>query len=497
MMIRNVIVLGAGSAGLMAALAVKRHFPELHVKVVRDPALGVIGVGESTTPNVPTFLFEFLRINPGHFYAVANPTWKLGIHFLWGPRPHFQYGFMQQLDAQFPDLPMPNGYYCVDEFPFADTTTALMAHGKAFRRAPNGAPDIRDHAYHIFNPDYVKALEMVGREWGIEFIDGAMEGAERGPHGIAAILLKDGRRLGADFFIDASGFRSELLGRTLEEPFVSFASSLYCDRAIAGGWGRTDEPILPYTTAETMDAGWCWQIEHEKLVNRGYVYCSSAISDDEARAEFKRKNPKAETWSHAVKFKSGRYRRGWVENVVAMGNAGGFVEPLEATALMLLCANCQTLVPILRASNLSPTPTMRKMYNDFFAQSWDEIRNFLSIHYRFNTRLDTPFWQQCRADVDVSGVQDLLDFYEENGPTRLCRHLIGHRGQEMGVHSAFGVEGYLVILTGNRVPYKNMHIPSDEERQRWNAHLANLAEYARGGMTVEESLAYIRKDPVF
>lgn len=496
-MIRSVIVLGAGSAGLMAALAVKRHFPELRVQIVRDPALGVIGVGESTTPNVPTFLFEFLRINPNHFYAVANPTWKLGIHFLWGPRPHFQYGFMQQLDAQFPDLPMPNGYYCVDEFPFADTTTALMAYGKAFRRAPNGAPDIRDHAYHIFNPDYVKALEMVGREWGIEFIDGSMEGVERGPQGIAAILLTDGRRLAADFFIDASGFRSELLGRTLEEPFISFASSLYCDRAIVGGWDRTDEPILPYTTAETMDAGWCWQIEHEKLVNRGYVYCSSAISDDEARAEFERKNPKAKTWSHAVKFKSGRYRRGWVDNVVAMGNAGGFVEPLEATALMLLCANCQTLVPILRASNLSPTPTMRKMYNDFFAQSWDEIRNFLSIHYRFNTRLDTPFWQQCRADVDVSGVQDLLDFYEENGPTRLCRHLIGHRGQEMGVHSAFGVEGYLVILTGNRVPYKNMYMPSDEERQRWNAHVAHLAEYARGGMTVEESLAYIRKEPVF
>lgn len=496
-MIISVIVLGAGSAGLMAALAVKRHFPELRVQVVRDPALGIIGVGESTTPNVPSFLFDFLRIDPGHFYAVANPTWKIGIHFLWGPRPHFQFPFTKQLDVQLNGLTHPNGFYCTDEFSFADSGSALMVHGKAFRRAPNGAPDIRDHAYHIFNPDYVKALEMVGKEWGIEFVDGAMERAERGPQGIAAILLKDGRRLAADFFIDASGFRSELLGRVLEEPFVSFGSSLYCDRAIVGGWNRTNEPILPYTTAETMDAGWCWQIEHEKLVNRGYVYCSSAISDDEARAEFLRKNPKAEAWSHAVKFKSGRYRRGWVENVVAMGNAGGFVEPLEATALMLLCAHCQTLVPMLRESNLSPTPTLRNLYNEFFMQSWDEIRNFLSIHYRFNTRLDTPFWRQCRADVDVSGVQDLLDFYAENGPTRLCRHLVGSRGQEMGVHSAFGIEGYLVILTGNRVPYKNMHSATDEERQRWSAHLASLAEQARSGMTVEEALASIRGDPVY
>jgi tryptophan halogenase len=162
-MIENVIVLGAGSAGLMAALAIKRWFPQVKVQVVRDPALGVIGVGESTTPNVPTFLFEFLRIDPRHFYAVANPTWKIGIHFLWGPRSHFEYTFMQQLDAQWPDLPMPNGFYCNDDFSFADLSSALMSQGKAFRRAPNGAPDIRDHAYHIFNPDYVKALEMVGR----------------------------------------------------------------------------------------------------------------------------------------------------------------------------------------------------------------------------------------------------------------------------------------------------------------------------------------------
>lgn len=495
-MIQSVIVLGAGSAGLMAALGIKRWFPQLDVKVVRDPALGVIGVGESTTPNVPTFLFEFLRIDPRHFYEVANPTWKLGIHFIWGPRSHFEYGFMNQLDAQLPGMPMPNGFYCADDFTYADVTTALMAQGKAFRRAPNGAPDIRDHAYHIFNPDYVKALEMVGKEWGIEYVDGTMEAAERGPEGIAAILLKDGRRLAADLYIDASGFRSELLGKALGEPFVSFGSSLYCDRAIVGGWDRTDEPILPYTTAETMEAGWCWQIEHEKQVNRGYVYCSSAISDDEARAEFLRKNPKANAWSHAVKFRSGRYARGWVDNVVAMGNAGGFVEPLEATALMLLCANCQTLVAFLQSSNLSPTPSIRKLYNDFFTRGWDEIRNFLSIHYRFNSRIDNAFWRQCQSDVDVSGVADLLEFYRDNGPTRLCRHVIGNRGQEMGVHSAFGVEGYLVLLTGCKVPYEKQHVPTAEERQRWSAHKAELAAMAANGMTVEESLAYIRAAPM-
>jgi len=115
---------------------------------------------------------------------------------------------------------------------------------------------------------------------------------KRGPQGSRDLEFEDGRRLVADFYVDASGFRSELLGKALEEPYVSYDKSLFCDRAVVGGWERTTEPILPYTTAETMDAGWSWQIEHEHHVNRGYVYSSQAISDDEAAAEFRAKNPR-------------------------------------------------------------------------------------------------------------------------------------------------------------------------------------------------------------
>jgi tryptophan halogenase len=108
---------------------------------------------------------------------------------------------------------------------------------------------------------------------------------------VAALVLDSGERITADLFIDASGFRSELLRRTFAEPFISYADTLFCDRAVIGGWEREDEPILPYTTAETMDHGWSWQIEHERHLNRGYVYSSRFVSDD-AEAEFRRKNPK-------------------------------------------------------------------------------------------------------------------------------------------------------------------------------------------------------------
>lgn len=210
---------------------------------------------------------------------------------------------------------------------------------------------------------------------------------ERRAAGMAALITENGERITADLFIDASGFRSELLGRTLNEPYLSYSDSLFCDRAVIGGWSRTDEPFKPYTTAETMDAGWCWQIEHENWINRGYVHASSFISHQAALDEFLRKNPKVSNEPRLVKFSSDRYARNWVGNVVGIGNAVGFVEPLEATALQVICVESYTLADALIDSLCEPTPTLIKLYNDYNARAWDDIRDFLAVHYKFNTRL--------------------------------------------------------------------------------------------------------------
>jgi tryptophan halogenase len=488
-MIKDVLVLGAGSAGLIAAISVKRKIPHLNVRVVRSPDIGVIGVGEGTTPNFPKHLFETLGISRKHFYALAQPTWKIGIRFLWGPRDHFYYGFAHQLDFRYGDLPRPNGYYCDEEFDGIDVPTALMAAGKVFARQPDGGgPDIQPwHGFHIENKKLVEVLEIVARAVGVEFIDAKVAGAEKGPNGIAAVILEDGRKLAADFFVDSSGFRSELLGRVLEEPYISFNKSLFCDRAVVGGWDRTAaEPILPYTTVETMDAGWAWQIEHEHHVNRGYVYSSAATSDDEAREEFTRKNPKAPKDARVVKFRSGRYRNGWVDNVVGIGNAAGFVEPLEATSLMVVCAQCDTFIDFLLHTGLKPTSTMRKLYNEQAAGVWDEIRDFLALHYKLNTRLDTPFWRRCREETDVSGIGELLEFYHENGPSGFGRHLLAPTG------SNFGIEGFLVMLVGNRAPYLGRHEPTPAEWQLWQKRRMDFAAQAAAGMDVKEALSYVR-----
>lgn len=245
-MIQKVLVLGSGSAGLIAALSLKKKLPRLKVRIVRSPEIGVIGVGEGTTPNFPRHLFEYLGIPKQRFYELAEPTWKLGIRFLWGTRKRFDYTFNNQLDLHRTDLPMPNGFYCDGDFSYVDVPSSLMRTGKVFTRLPDGSPDIQPwHAFHVENWKFVQMLETVAREAGVEILDGKVTGSVRGPQGIASVHLEDGQSLEADLFVDCSGFQSELLGRTLEEPFEGFGKTLFCDRAVVGGWERRTNPSCP------------------------------------------------------------------------------------------------------------------------------------------------------------------------------------------------------------------------------------------------------------
>lgn len=486
-MIQKFLVLGAGSAGLIAALSIKRAFPLCEVQVVRSPEIGVIGVGEGSTTNFVRHLFGPCEVDPGFFYKEAQPTWKMGIRFEWGPRKDFYYSFAPQTDVQWQDLRWPHGYYCDEEMDFLNISTSLMSSGKAFLRQANGnGPDIQPwYAFHFENKKLVSALERCALDAGVEILDGKMVSAERGPAGVSAILLEDGRRLTGDLFVDCSGFRSELLGRTLEEPYLSYDKTLFCDRAIVAGYARTDEPILAYTRVETMEAGWAWQIEHETYINRGYVYSSQAISDDDAAEEFLRKNPKIKTTPRSVKFRSGRYQRMWVDNVVALGNSGGFVEPLEATALMVVCSNAAALTECMKHTAMEPTASMRDVYNAVAGDRWDDIRDFLALHYITNTRIDNPFWRHCREDTEADKLREILRFYRENGPSGLARYTLPTQRTD------FGIDGYLSVLVGTNYPYRKPPIPQ-EDLARWKRHLADNQAQAALGMDVKEALSFIR-----
>lgn len=474
----------------MTAVTLKRRVPSLQVRVVRSSDIGVIGVGEGTTVAFPRHFFEYLRLKPQPFFQLAEPTWKLGIRFLWGPGPEFFYTFALELQQRYPELSRNSGFFLNGERSWAGPVSAFMARGKAFPRRADGLPQFhKNHAFHVENRKLVGWLETVCRDAGVELVDATVT-AERGEHGIAALVTAAGERLTADLYVDASGFRSELLGGVLGERFMPYADALFCDRAVIGGWERKDEPLLPFTTAETMDAGWCWQIEHEHWINRGYVYGSSFISDEEALGEFLGKNPKVQTTPRVVRFRSGRYARNWLGNVVGVGNAVGFVEPLEATALQVICVQASTLADSLVDSLCAPTPTLVEMYNRFNAQAWDDIRDFLAVHYAFNTRLDTPFWRACRSDTRLHGAEFLVQFYRENGPSVVAGAQLLHPS------NSFGMDGYLTLLLGQGVPHGKPYTPTEAEARAWNARCAAWDAEASKGLDVRECLVAVRRQGV-
>ena len=490
-MIKDLVILGGGSAGLIVALTLRRLTPQLRVHCIHSAEIGVIGVGEGTTRAFPEFLFKHLRLPPGPFYAQADPTWKLGLRFLWGARPHFHYTFAQTLNHKWPELPKANGFYADVRLDCMDNTSALLEHDRAFNRLPNGTPDFRNHdnlAFHIENRKLVAYLDARCRENGVRFTEGTVQSVETGPQGVATLHLDSGEKITADLFVDASGFRSELLGRALQEPYLSYDRTLFCDRAVIAGWPRTDEIIRPYTTVETMSAGWAWQIEHEHFINRGYVYSSTFQSDDDALAELRAKNPRLATTPRVVKFPSGRYQRLWVGNVVAVGNASGFVEPLEATSLTAIGDQARSLAAALGDSDFAPTPTVIALYNAYRTRGWDEIRDFLAVHYRFNTRLDTPFWQHCRAHCDLGGAAALCEYFRENGPSALGSVLFYQAA------NTFGHEGYMSLLVGQRVPHGRPHQPTAAEQAQWIGRADAFSRSAQQGYTVAQGLQIIR-DP--
>jgi tryptophan halogenase len=172
--------------------------------------------------------------------------------------------------------------------------------------------------------------------------------------------------------------------------------------------------------------------------------------------------------------------------VVGIGNASGFVEPLESTSLGVICDESDSLVNSLLESNRAPTPTIVRQYNKRFAMKWDNIRDFLGVHFKFNTGMDTPYWRECRTSCDIGGAAEIVDYYRENGPGTY------HKLTLLDRLSQFGLEGYWSLLLGQKVPYEPMYVPSALEREKWREIQQAFRAKAEAGVSVKEALAIVR-----
>ena len=303
---------------------------------------------------------------------------------------------------------------------------------------------------------------------------------------VTSLVGRD-RQVSCDFYVDASGFRSRLMGQALRSPFQSYASSLFCDRAIVATT-QQQGGIAPYTTAQTMNAGWCWNIPVRGEDHRGYVHSSAFLSEDEALAELRARNPGLGE-PLTVKFRSGRHAEFWKGNVVAVGNAYGFVEPLESTALHMVIIELAYLrAGIARAQDPAALARFVEYSNRSVGGHWDYLRWFLALHYKFNHRLETPFWRAARNDVDASGFDELVRRVREGGPSM-------HLGaQSSPFDPAFGLSGVMTLLLGQQVSHGGT-APSAAQLQAFEQTHAGHQKVLRWALPQAECLQILESDP--
>ena len=482
-------VIGGGTAGYFAAIAIKRRFPEMSVTVVQSSAVPIIGVGEATTTLMPPFLHHQLGLSPETLWQAVNPTFKLGIKFEWGlPGDYFftyPFGSTTPIEAFALDRDL-RSQSLVSQLMCADRAPILQR--------PDGSPHSLlpqlKFAYHLDNAPFVACLERTAAAAGIACVDMKISSvrARSDGGGIEAVCADDGRELKFDFFVDATGFRSLLLEHGLGSPFISYASSLFADRAIVATVPQHG-PIEPYTTAETMDAGWCWRIPTPGEDHRGYVHSSSFLSEDAALDEMRRKNPGLGD-PRVVRFRSGRHRDFWIGNTVAVGNAYGFVEPLESTALHMVIIEIGYLLEGMeKLEDPEQSRSFASSANEAVGAHWDYLRWFLAVHYKFNRRLDTAFWRAARSEVDISGLDRAVDHYRQNGPW------IGDEGTHFEPGDpAFGYHGLMLMLLGQQVPTE-APLTAKLTREEWNGRLANEREVVARALPHAEALQALHARP--
>jgi len=233
-----------------------------------------------------------------------------------------------------------------------------------------------------------------------------------------------------------------------------------------------------------MDHGWCWRIELPDWVTLGYVYSSQFCTPEEATRELREKKPQLGDDLRVIKFPSGRYENYWNRNVVAIGNSSGFVEPLESTALHVIAEQLVGICGALLDSDYRVEPAAREIENQRYRNSWDSIRDFLAVHYRFNRRLDTPFWQQCREQTDLGAAQQLVGTYQQVGPHQACRALLPR-------DTLVQYEGYLALLMGQRVATDCVNHFDEQDLRDWASHQETVQQQISQALPVREALAVV------
>lgn len=403
--LKELVIVGGGSAGWMTAAALSSLLDPAQVSVtlLESDQIGTVGVGEATIPDIINFN-RILGIKEDEFMRATQATFKLGIEFVdWGRKgdtylhPFGGHGVdMKGIDFhQFWLAHRASG----NNDPIQDfSICAVAAKRNRFVLPDNNPRSLTSHlryAYHFDATLYAKFLRAYAEARGVKRIEGQVEevlqDAETGH--IAGLRMENGSTVTGEFFFDCTGFRGLLIDRTLGVPVVDWRHWLPCDRALAVPC-RSRGPMTPYTRSTAKTAGWQWRIPTQLRTGNGHIYCSDHMSDDEATRillESLDGEPLADP--RPIKFTTGHRRKFWEKNCIAIGLSAGFLEPLESTSLYLIQQGISRFVSLYPDASLPDV--VRDEYNRFMRTDFEQVRDFIILHYHATERRDTPFWEYC------------------------------------------------------------------------------------------------------
>ena len=407
----RILILGGGTAGWMAACLFARRWPDAEVALLESADIGIIGVGEGSTPQLKAF-FDGLGLSETEWMAKCNATYKNGISFIgWSERPgqpRYFHPFPSPIDAHTAPAFAFNSHFRrqgfeLDASPDRFFLSAQLARRRLAPKPARNFPFDIAYGYH-FDAYLVGAcLRDHAVAKGVRHLEGKAAAVDLSEAGdIAAITTEDGRRFEADLFIDATGFRALLLQERLGVPFIRFEKNLFNDSAVVMPTPAEDGDPEAETTATALGAGWLWRIPLTNRSGNGYVYSSRYIDDDAAETELRARLNllDSETPARRLKMKVGRVAEHWRANCLGVGLSQGFIEPLEATALHLVQTTVETFIALLEKGGFAPTH--RDEFNRAINARFEGVRDYIVCHYRVNLRRDTQYWRDNGANEHLS-----------------------------------------------------------------------------------------------
>lgn len=421
----KIVVVGGGTAGWMSAAALASIATDTvcDVVLVESDDIATVGVGEATIPSIQAFN-DRLGLIELDMMQKTGATFKLGIEFIdWREKGssyiHPFGAFGEPVAGTDFHQQWLRNWQAGKAGPLESYSFAVQAARQQKFDFPATDPSAIDasftYAYHLDAGLYAQYLRKFAEEKGVKRIEGKVVSVEcdSSTGNITHLYLESGETISGDYFLDCSGFRSLLMGEALGVEFEPWDRWLMCDRAVTVASERT-EFFPPYTQSRAKSAGWQWRIPLQHRTGNGYVYSGSHISDDEAtQSLLAGLDGKPTADPRIIKFKAGRRVKSWHKNCIALGLAGGFLEPLESTSIYLIQVAIFQFIKLMpgKVADLA----LEKEFNRLVDVEYERIRDFLILHYWLTYRDDSDFWRQCK-NMDVpDSLRQKVELFKRRG----------------------------------------------------------------------------------